>query len=182
MACNPNNIGRINLDLLSRAMPRAQVRTMGKNSRFSFHQVSWRTLAMAELPMLALLTLVFAVSALVSPDFELKLTGWSLSPLSACPLFFLTGVPCLLCGMTRSFLAMGSLDVGQAFIFHPLGPIIFVLLAVLAVFLVASVASRRRISFSINPGLRRQLIVWGTLVVLAAWVVKVIVWNKTGLI
>lgn len=81
MACNPNNFGRINLDLLSRAMPPAQVRRMEKNSRFSFHQVSWRTLAMVELPMLALLTLVFAVSALVSPDFELKVTGWNLSSL-----------------------------------------------------------------------------------------------------
>ncbi|MHB8159702.1 MAG: DUF2752 domain-containing protein [Thermoleophilia bacterium] len=182
MACNPNNIGRINLDRLGRVIPPAQDRQMEKNSRFSFHQVSWRNLARVELPMLALLTLMFAVSALVSPDFELKLTGWSLSPLYTCPFFFLTGVPCLLCGMTRSFLAMGSLDAGQAFIFHPLGPIIFVLLAGLAVFLVASVASRRRISFSISPELRRQLIVWGTLVVLAAWVVKIIVWNKTGLI
>lgn len=182
MACNPNNIGRINLDLLSRAMPPAQIRPMEKTSGFSFQQVSWRNLAKVELPMLALLTLVFAVSALVSPDFELKLTGWSLSPLYTCPFFFLAGVPCLLCGMTRSFLAMGSLDPGQAFIFHPLGPIIFALAAGLAVFLVASVASQRRISLTVSHRLRHQLFVWGTLVVLAAWVVKIIAWHKTGLI
>ncbi len=37
----------------------------------------------------------------------------------------LTGRPCPGCGLTRSFTAMGSGDLTQAFLQHPFGPLLF---------------------------------------------------------
>jgi hypothetical protein len=135
-----------------------------------------------EVPMLALLVLIFAVSALVTPDFQLRLVGWSIPHFSGSPLFVLTGIPCLLCGMTRSFLAMGSLDIRQAFLFHPLGPFLYILLAGLAGALAASLLRRRRVHISLGTRLRRGLITWGALFLILAWVIKVFVWRHTGLL
>ena len=44
-----------------------------------------------------------------------------------------TGLPCPTCGMTRSFGAIGRGAVGEAFRRHPLGPVVFLLLAVVGI-------------------------------------------------
>lgn len=144
--------------------------------------VTWPALAVVELPLLALLLLVLFISAMVSPDFELRASGASVPLLYTCPFFALTGIPCLFCGMTRSFLAMGGFDVGQSFSYHPLGPVLFFLSAGLAVALTVSVVTRNRIHVTIGPVLRRRLVTGGVVLLLGAWLIKVIVWRKTGLI
>lgn len=40
-----------------------------------------------------------------------------------CPIFWLTGVECPMCGMTRAHLAALRLDFAAAFSFHPLFPV-----------------------------------------------------------
>ena len=40
-----------------------------------------------------------------------------------CPLDFLVGIPCPLCGMTRAFVALVGGDVAGAFYYHPLWPL-----------------------------------------------------------
>ena len=53
----------------------------------------------------------------------------SMPAFSFCTFKHLTGVPCLLCGMTRSFCAMAQGQVANAFRLHPAGPIIFLAFA-----------------------------------------------------
>lgn len=45
-----------------------------------------------------------------------------------CPIRFLTGISCAGCGMSRALLALGHLDVGKAWHFHPLFILPFVAL------------------------------------------------------
>ena len=40
-----------------------------------------------------------------------------------CPLNFLFGIPCPLCGMTRAFMALAKGDIAGAFYYHPLWPL-----------------------------------------------------------
>ncbi|MDW7690602.1 DUF2752 domain-containing protein [Flammeovirgaceae bacterium SG7u.111] len=66
---------------------------------------------------------------IVETDFfrSIPVLGWS------CGFKNLTGIPCPLCGMTRSCLSTLSLNFGDAFAYHPLGPFICALiLAMLA--------------------------------------------------
>ena len=41
-----------------------------------------------------------------------------------CPFYFVTHIICPGCGITRSFLAFFSLDIKEAFIYHPLFPLV----------------------------------------------------------
>ncbi len=192
MACNPNIIGTMDLTAAGRVVPaagRAVVPTdkaadcsAGTTFSLSARKASHREQAVIEVPILGLLLLVFAVSLLVAPDFHIRGTAVSLPLAYGCPLFTLTGIPCLLCGMTRSFLAMGGLDFGRAFAFHPLGAILFGVLAGLAATMAWSLARGRRIKLSIEPELRRRLIAGTALILIIAWVVKLVVWRRTGLI
>ncbi|MHB8793595.1 MAG: DUF2752 domain-containing protein [Thermoleophilia bacterium] len=197
MACEGENFGKIDFSDRYRPKPRLHAparqvvhgscetdswRDSGKGFGLSRHGVTWQVLAVAELPLLAILFLVFSISVLVSPDFEMRASGVSVPLLYACPFFALTGIPCLFCGMTRSFLAMGGLDVSQSLSYHPLGPALFVILAGLAVALAISVITRSRIHVSIGKTLRQRLITGSAMLLLGAWLVKVIVWRQTGLI
>ena len=61
---------------------------------------------------------------------------------TVCPFRAATGVPCPLCGVTRSLLALGDGDIERAWGFAPLGPAV---LTVSLVFLIAAaVAAVRR--------------------------------------
>ncbi len=46
-------------------------------------------------------------------------------PISQCLLSEVTGVPCPLCGMTRSFCAAAKGRLAEALAWHPLGPVLF---------------------------------------------------------
>lgn len=48
-----------------------------------------------------------------------------------CQFRVLTGLPCFGCGMTRSFVGMAHLQVGRAVFYHPVGAVLFVLVALL---------------------------------------------------
>jgi hypothetical protein len=48
-----------------------------------------------------------------------------------CPLRMATGLPCPFCGMTHAVLAMGGGDVRAALAFHPVAPLVIVLVVVL---------------------------------------------------
>ena len=194
MACNANIIGTMGLAAVGHANPggAAPVIHAGSDAggpaaparpfSLTLRNVSRRQQMVVEAPITGLLALVLTVSLLVTPDLQVRGTGTSLPFLYGCPLFSLTGIPCLLCGMTRSFLAMGGFDVGRAFVFHPLGPVLYILTVASAVVTAALFASRKRLSFSVNRELRRRLILAGTLVLLLAWAAKIIIWRRTGLI
>ena len=125
MAGKQENFSGIDRELALRVPGAAERRFSFAGNEIRISPASWRKLVVLEVPLLALLALVFIISAVVTPGFELRSSGIDVPWLYSCPLLALTGVPCLLCGMTRSFLAMGGLDLCQSFILHPLGQFMF---------------------------------------------------------
>lgn len=150
--------------------------------RLSLARVSARQRLTLEAPLLGLLLIVLAVSALVTPNMHLRVGSVDLPSVVLCPFFALTGIPCLFCGITRSFLAMGSFDVGSAFIFHPLGPAIFLALIALALAVAFTLVSGRRIRLELSAALRRRLIRWAIFIIILAWPLKLALWSHAGLL
>ena len=130
------------------------------------------------------------VAGLVAAVFlasVLQADRWNLGRLSpiggdgatTCLLRRLTGLPCATCGMTRSFCAVGRGAFGEAFRLHPLGPVLFGILAVVFVRSVGiAVVGRRWLD-----GTARML-VWSIPVLLAAtlslWVVRLAMLFASG--
>jgi hypothetical protein len=78
-----------------------------------------------------------------------------------------TGLPCVSCGMTRSFCALAHGGVAEAVAFHPLGPVVFMVLAAVLV-RSAGVAIFGRPCL---PRLRRGMILSVPVLALAALVI-----------
>lgn len=76
-----------------------------------------------------LLSAVFAASALL--PLPHGTSGQIGSLPSICLFYHLTGLPCPGCGLTRSFVSLGHGHFQDALHWHPLGPAIWLLLAVL---------------------------------------------------
>ncbi len=157
-------------------------RLMRGSAIFEVRPASWRQLLSVEVPLLSLLAFMFAVTFLFSPSLESRALGFQLPSVIVCPFFYVTGIPCLFCGITRSFLAMGGLDLSGAFVYHPLGPVIYLLLLCLALVLAVSIVRRQQVRMRISPALGRQLVRYGAILLLAAWLVKVAVWSDVGLL
>jgi hypothetical protein len=88
-----------------------------------------------------------------------------------------TGIPCLLCGMTRSMAATSQGQLVEAFRFHLLGPPLFLLVLVVTAALAAEFAISRPILP--RPGKRtRRIMAWGTLgLLVVVWVVRLAVFG-----
>ena len=86
----------------------------------------------------------------------------------------ITGLPCLLCGMTRSLAATAHGHLGEAFRMHLLGPPFFIVVSALSAALAAEFIFSRRILP--RPGERAwKSIGWWTLGMLAAaWVARLV--------
>ena len=157
-------------------------RTASRSVAIAVRRAAWRDLARIELPLLCLLILFFLVTFLLSSVSAVTVFGFDLTVLIFCPVLALTGVPCLMCGITRSFLAMAGLDITGAFVFHPLGPFFILMLAALFLASAYSLVTRRQIRLSMSRKMKRRLIWSGTMIILAAWLVKVVIWYQVGLL
>ena len=100
-------------------------------------------------------------------------------PASVCLARRMAGVPCPTCGMTRSFRAVGQGALGEAFAFHPLGPVLY---GVFIVVMVRSggiaIAGRRWLD-----GTTRALVVAIPVLVVAAavlWIVRLALFFASG--
>ena len=78
-------------------------------------------------------------------------------PLPLCQFKNVTHLPCLTCGLTRSFIGMAHFNPVRAFIFHPLGLVFFPLTALIAALLVVPDAFRERLARAVEQ--HRRL--WG---------------------
>lgn len=181
MACSLNGPSGLELDLIP---PDADSRW--QNSKLGRVMISRRaapisSLATVEIPLLGVILMIFGISVLVAPDSTLRVTGVDL-PTLYCPFYALLDFPCLFCGLTRSFMAMGSLDIRQAFIFHPLGPALYTGMLGLGATVAWSIFRRRQVRLSLESGLRNSLIRLGAGIIIAAWIIKVVIWYQVGLL
>lgn len=72
-------------------------------------------------PAVALCFLILLASAIL----PLPENGAILGLPSLCPFHNLSGLPCPACGLTRAFVCLAHGRFAAAFIYHPLGPILF---------------------------------------------------------
>jgi hypothetical protein len=114
------------------------------------------------------------LSAVIAASYLYPLYERATGGVSFCWFHRITGLPCLLCGMTRSFAATARLHVSDAFYYHLLGPFFFLLaLALLATYAVA-LARGKRVELKVPRRLRRGM-GWFLLGALcAAWVLKMV--------
>jgi hypothetical protein len=75
--------------------------------------------------------------------------GWALVAVAAaaslmfgCPFRLITGIPCPGCGMTHAFLAAFRFDFTEAFRWHPLFPLVMLMIVGYGICLVVSFARR----------------------------------------
>lgn len=85
----------------------------------------------------------------------------------------ITKLPCLTCGLTRSFSLTAHGRFTAAFRMHLLGPLLFALTFALAAYLVASLATGYRIRFLLSPGARRFAFIFALGIFVVCWVIKV---------
>jgi hypothetical protein len=63
---------------------------------------------------------------------------------SPCPFFHFTGWPCGSCGLTRAFVCCGHGRFAEAFVWHPLGPPLFIATIFVAIALLFGVSLKPR--------------------------------------
>jgi uncharacterized membrane protein len=61
-----------------------------------------------------------------------------------CPFKWITGIPCPGCGMTHAFLAAAQFDFANAFLYHPLFPLVLLCFLIVAIQAVRYIASSHR--------------------------------------
>ncbi|MFA6002145.1 MAG: DUF2752 domain-containing protein, partial [Thermoleophilia bacterium] len=182
--CDQNSLAGIEFDFAPPQVNIAWRQRVERKAGLSLRETSWQSLFSLEVPLLAALLMVLSVSLLMTPDSISRIGIFNVSYPSfiVCPFLELSGLPCLFCGMTRSFMSMGGLDVGQAFTFHPLGPVFFLLTVVTTLGLSLSLALKKRFVFSLKPATWRFLAGATVTGVLLAWPLKLYFWHKTGLL
>ncbi|MHB1390204.1 MAG: DUF2752 domain-containing protein [Thermoleophilia bacterium] len=182
MACSENGLTAMERELL--APDGIGHHGAGDSGRVGLaaSRVSPAALAVVEIPLLALILMVVAISVAVAPGNILRGADLQLPLASLCPFYTVTDIPCLFCGMTRSFMSMGGLDIRQAFIFHPLGPVLYTAMLGFGAALSWSIAVRRRLQVRMDRGLQRLLVLGGASVLIIAWLVKLAVWRQVGLL
>ncbi len=91
-----------------------------------------------------------------------------------CLFHTVTGVPCLLCGMTRSFVYTAHGNLSAAVRMHMLGPAMFFIACAACVYLAAAVVTGYRVRLDVSP-LSRRIFSWSVLAVFVAfWILKLV--------
>lgn len=147
----------------------------------AWERVSGRSLAVRELPLVALLLALLAASLALPAAVPAAAGAEGALSLIVCPFFYLTGIPCLMCGITRSFIAMGHLDIGQAFIYHPLGPVFYIMAGLLVPATVITALGGRRPRLRVSPRARRTLLFVMVASLVLAWPLKLWLWSQNGI-
>ena len=91
-----------------------------------------------------------------------------------CAFKHLTGLSCPGCGLTRSFHAFTNFQIGKAFTFHLIGPVILVGFLLLMILLFYEAISGRKVNINIRPGLVKILLITFIAVWVGFWIVRMI--------
>jgi hypothetical protein len=95
-------------------------------------------------------------------------------PLVPCWFKRITGWPCLFCGMTRAFTAIGHGRVGAGIAESPAGALLYALVAATFAINAYALLARRRIGWTLPKWLKGRTLAWSTAVLLLAnWLYRI---------
>jgi len=114
--------------------------------------------------------ILILVGAFVYPYLE----GIADTITPGCLFHRITGLPCLLCGMTRSFAATIHGHLGEAFRMHLLGPPLFLAVLVVSAALAAEFIFSRRILPRPGEQAWKSIGLWTLGILAAAWVARLV--------
>lgn len=89
-----------------------------------------------------------------------------------CPFQRLFGRPCPTCGLTHSFSAMANCKLQKSMEFHPLGPLLFLLLLARTAQYLFSLLSGIRIRFRTTPRERRLFFLVVLVCLVGTWIIR----------
>jgi Protein of unknown function (DUF2752) len=140
-----------------------------ENSRIWVERAGLRSRLKNEGSLLAVCVAVLVVSFAI-PTLKSRHV-WINVP---CLLYTVTGVPCLFCGLTRSFIYTAHGNFSAAFNMHLLGPVLFFSVAICGVYLASSLASGYRLRWELTPRARKICFYSVLGVFIVAWIIKLI--------
>ena len=117
-------------------------------------------------------TYVFATLLVASALLPLPQNNAIAGMPSICVFHNLTGLPCPGCGLTRSWVSMAHGQFASAFVWHPLGPILFTS-ALFYTFWSAWIALARP-PFPLPMKLQTRIVVGGAIVMLVFWALRLV--------
>ncbi|MDD5749058.1 MAG: DUF2752 domain-containing protein [Actinomycetota bacterium] len=86
----------------------------------------------------------------------------------------ITHLPCLTCGLTRSFSLMADWKVSEAFKMHLLGPPLFFMTILFTIYFLSVVLTGTRIRLELSSSARRWLLFSGAIVLVVPWLIKLV--------
>lgn len=97
---------------------------------------------------------------------------------SFCAFKRITGIPCLMCGMTRSFVASAHLRFAEAFEYHFMGPPFLAVLAICFVIAFYLLITGQRLEKQISDKARRTFWIFLFVSFFTAWVLKIVLYGN----
>lgn len=91
-----------------------------------------------------------------------------------CVFHWATGLPCLTCGLTRSFVFTAHGDLAPAFEMHLLGPLLFAGTVATAAYLGFAAVTGTRVRYELS-GTARRIAFWSVLgIFFTSWLLKIV--------
>ena len=72
------------------------------------------------------------------------------SNITTCRFHEITGLDCPTCGISRSFYSLSKFNFNEAFVYHPLGPLLFIILGLLLIRFVIELLLNKELQLSIR--------------------------------
>lgn len=142
-------------------------------TRLWFERTPVRDMIKREGALLAIISIVVALS-LALP--WLKSHHLFYSP--PCLFNSATGIPCPVCGLTRSFIYTAHGELSSAFRMHLLGPPLFFSMILSAAVVTVSLVSGHRLRYSFSP-MAGRIVFWSVIgLFLGAWMMKLLLFRK----
>ena len=83
-----------------------------------------------------------------------------------------THLPCLICGLTRSFIMTAHGNLGDAFTYHLLGPVLFAVTFAIAIYLAFALITGKRFRYTLSKRASRVAFSSAFTVFLICWALK----------